>query len=474
LVANTSGQGNASNVTIIAPDSVSLDGSSTGIGSQVFENAVGNGGSISITTGTLSASNGATLVANTSGQGNAGNVSIIATDSVSLDGVGKDTQVTGIGSQVLPKGVGNGGNISITARSLAVTNGARLITSTSGQGDGGNLNILTRDTVSFDGVGSNGRNSGAFSSVEEGGVGKGGDINITTDSLRVSNGAQLNASSLEQGNAGNLNLTANSVLLDKGGQLIAETASGEGGNINLQVEDLLLMRHNSLISAQAFNNGNGGNIRIKPGLIVAVPTEDSDIVADAEQGNGGNITITTQGIFGLEFRRQRTPKSEITASSQLGISGTVNITRLTVDPSQGLAALPATLVDRTNQIDQGCSAGGTNRENTFAVTGRGGLPQNPNDLFAPDMVQDDFGTPVVSHRPSRESVKPMPSRLPQQLVEAQGWVVNDLGVVTLVAAAPNVTPHSGALASAPCQIKEKAAKGDEGVVSSEELVPVPR
>ena len=37
---------------------------------------------------------------------------------------------------------------------------------------------------------------------------------------------------------------------------------------------------------------------------------------------GGNINITTQGIFGLEFREELTPESDITASSKFGVNGT--------------------------------------------------------------------------------------------------------------------------------------------------------
>jgi large exoprotein involved in heme utilization and adhesion len=315
--------------------------------------------------------------------------------------------------------------------------------------------ITARDTVAFDGVGSNGFPSGAFSTVEQGGIGEGGDINITTGSLAVTEGAVLSARSAGQGNAGNLNVSANSVLLDNRGRLIAETASGGGGNINLQVEDLLLMRRNSLISAQAFNNGNGGNIEIQPGLIVAIPAENSDIIADAERGNGGNIDITTQGIFGLEFRRQGTPKSGITASSRFGISGTVNITELSVDPNPGLTALPSNLVDRTNQIDQGCSARGANPDNKFAVTGRGGLPSSPNELFAPDMVLEDFGTPVTE-TPTRTqaSPSPRPTSAPKQLVEAQGWIIGADGQVILTASAPNVTPQGGWQPPVKCQVSQ--------------------
>jgi hypothetical protein len=92
------------------------------------------------------------------------------------------------------------------------------------------------------------------------------------------------------------------------------------------------------------------------------------------------------------------------------------------------------------------------------------LPSSPTEVIAPDMVQDDLGTPIATNPPTRESVKPSPTTPPKQLVEAQGWVVDDLGVVTLVAAAPTVTPHSGALVPASCQIKATTGKGDGGVV----------
>ena len=56
---------------------------------------------------------------------------------------------------------------------------------------------------------------------------------------------------------------------------------------------------------------------------MAFPNENSDITANAFQGDGGKINITTNAIFGLEYQPQLTPKSDITASSQFGLSGQV-------------------------------------------------------------------------------------------------------------------------------------------------------
>ncbi|WP_442946492.1 hypothetical protein [Nostoc sp. 'Peltigera malacea cyanobiont' DB3992] len=62
----------------------------------------------------------------------------------------------------------------------------------------------------------------------------------------------------------------------------------------------MIVRRGSSIVTNAGGIGNGGNITINSPIIVGL--ENRDIVANAVQGNGGNIQITTQGIFGLKFR----------------------------------------------------------------------------------------------------------------------------------------------------------------------------
>ena len=87
----------------------------------------------------------------------AGDIEINATGSINL------TNESLISNALLPQGVGSSGNINITTESLSVNDNAKLIFNTFGQGDAGNLNIIARDTVSFQGVSSNETNSGAFS-----------------------------------------------------------------------------------------------------------------------------------------------------------------------------------------------------------------------------------------------------------------------------------------------------------------------
>ena len=60
------------------------------VGSSVSPGAIGNGGSVEVSTGVLSVTNGAQIQAATLGQGNAGNVTITASDRVNLDGQGSN------------------------------------------------------------------------------------------------------------------------------------------------------------------------------------------------------------------------------------------------------------------------------------------------------------------------------------------------------------------------------------------------
>ncbi len=84
-------------------------------------------------------------------------------------------------SRVEPEGKGNGGDINISTKNLNLTNGARLYVGIVPGGKGGKAGTVTinADTVKFDGVGSNGYSSGAFSVVNDTGIGDAGDIEIS-------------------------------------------------------------------------------------------------------------------------------------------------------------------------------------------------------------------------------------------------------------------------------------------------------
>lgn len=453
LSTSTAGQGNAGSVRIIATDSVSFDGVgsnrlSSAAFSSVEKGAVGNGGDIEITTNSLSLTNGASLFAGTFGKGKAGSLRVNATDTVRFD-EGFATTLVGSGA------VGNGGDIEITTSSFEVTNGFQLLASTFGQGNAGNIKITATDEVRFNGVGSNGQPSGAFSAVGVGGQGKGGDIEITSGSLSLTD-AFISSLSGGTGTAGDITLSTRQNLEMNRSSILATTQVGDGGNMRLRVGDLLLMRNDSNISTTAGvtgAGGDGGNININAGFVVAVPVEDSDITANAFNGRGGNINITTQGIYGLTFRERDIPaSSDITASSQFGLDGEFQLDLLTnVDPSRGLGELPADVVDATRQIDRRCTPT-ADQKSSFVLTGRGGLPPSPNEVLQGDSVITNWVT-LDSEAENTSAVTPQtnltPSR-PKQLVEAQTWVYDPNGEVILTAQAPAVIPNNSWSKSPSC------------------------
>ncbi len=277
--------------------------------------------------------------------------------------------------------------------------------------------------------------------------GKSGDLTISTPRLTISDGTNVGVSNDGTGSAGILRVNANSISLDRGGSITAATASGQGGDIELNVRDVLLLRNNSPITASAGGTGNSGNITINTSSLVAVPNENSDIRADSVTARGGNVTINTSGLFGIEFRPQDTPSSDITATGASSeLSGTVQINVQDVDPARGLAQLPTDVVDASGAIATGCAA---TEGNSFVVTGRGGLPPNPEQQLDDDAEWLDRRRLTVAQQTNsgtdgsqQHSEDRFDTRHPTHhspLIEATGWVVAPTGQVIVTASATNVT-----------------------------------
>ncbi|MEC4819996.1 MAG: hypothetical protein SAK29_43010, partial [Scytonema sp. PMC 1069.18] len=243
LIASTLGQGDAGNVIINVGGNVSFDGTSSAAFSTVENGAVGKGGNVQISADSLSVTNGAGLLALSRGQGDAGNVIVNARGNVSFDGTSSDSRFSSSAFSTIEEGaVGKGGNVQISADSLSLTNSATLSARSFGQGDAGNVIINARGLVSFDGT-----DTYALSTVENGAVGKGGNVQISADSLSVTNGAQLLALSRGQGDAGNIYINAPNRVSISGTSSITGRSSAlatstltiySGGNITVNTTNL--------------------------------------------------------------------------------------------------------------------------------------------------------------------------------------------------------------------------------------------
>ena len=449
-------------------------------------------GELTINTQRLVVRNGARISASTSANGVGGNLTVNAADSVELVGTG--TAAGGLrssGLSVQTRGSGNAGSLTINTPQLLVQSGAEVSASTFGAGNGGNLTVNAAD-ITVVGTSPNQvlrsrvvaevgnpseitNQQGQTSQIPA--TGRGGDLTINTQQLRVSDGAIVAVSSRTDANgaqgAGGINVTAQTIQLDNRGAIVAESRTGQGGNIHLQVRDLFFLRHNSLLSTTAGTaqaGGDGGNITINSKFVLAVRSENSDITANAFTGNGGRVDVTTQGIYGLQFQPKLTPLSDITASSQFGVNGTVNLNVLNLDPSRGLVALPVNLTDPSQQISQSCTPSDKAAASSFVSTGRGGLPLNPDEpLESRAVVTRWVALPEEAGRQGEQgrqgkrreqengrdsNNQPLTVSSPAPIVEAQGMVMGSDGIVALVANPATGDRANVLTASVPCPITQ--------------------
>ncbi|NEP27498.1 hypothetical protein, partial [Moorena sp. SIO3I6] len=416
--------GNSGDIKIVARDQVSFrtknqDSSGTAI-TSIENKGEGKAGNIRIEARSVSLTNGS-LQSNTQGIGDAGSVTIIAKETVTFD-----RGPNSILSRVNKEGNGNGGKVLIETGSLFLTNGGAIMSQTEGKGDGGNVTIKARDQVIVNGVRMKDGKlckvpicpSGVFSRVLETGMGNGGEIQINANSIAVTNGAKVDASTngngkggpielttntltvndgvissaagdkatdqagtitihtdslkvedegiitvtSDKGIAGNLIINANSLLLNNG-RLEAKTAqtpkTGEpGANITLNVSDLIQIKNESLISAEALSDPNKGNII-----------------------NGGNITIDNNRNHNpnddpllIAFPATGANGSDIIAKAPMGQGGEITINAFSIFGD--IQERPAIDGNRTNDID---ATGGTDGEVNIN-TSNDFLEREPNSL----------------------------------------------------------------------------------------------
>jgi large exoprotein involved in heme utilization and adhesion len=368
ILTDNQSTGNAGNITINASDSIFIDGGDvedldktlSGILSQVQMDVIGNAGDITLSTPQLSLTNFALISSNVK-EGSVGSTGDI------LLNVGTLSLNNGAVIDALTENDFDGGNISINANQINLTDGGKIVTSGNSGGDAGTIQLNVTDTITI-----NNENPpfdpSDFPFEEQ----------ILQDTALE---AGIFASSVEgsTGNGGNINVESGSIEFVNNGSIEAVTQAGEGGNITLQTTKDIILNNNSSISAEAFNNANGGNLNIDTRFIIAYPNSNSDILADAQQGQGGNININAESLLGIQERELNSRTNDINASSRFSLDGNITINTPDLNPVQGVNELPQNVVEPEQTTEQACEA---NREaaakNGLVINGKGGIPTTPD------------------------------------------------------------------------------------------------
>ncbi|WP_287359567.1 PPC domain-containing protein, partial [Moorena sp. SIO3B2] len=259
--------------------------------------------------------------------------------------------------------------------------------------------------------------SGMFAKTQ--GTGTGGNINLSTTNLDLSDEAEISAQALGQGNAGNITIEALELFSATDGNIITSTTQSAGGEIKIIAKDIRL-RGDSDITTSVFSGAdNGGNITITTDSLIAFA--DSDILAFARDGRGGDITFKTPIFFGFAFRPAPPGTDPATLDNNNRVD--INASGATDGVIQGLpnldfienslTELPDNLIDTDNLLANSCIVRTSEQEGQFIITGGGNLPTRPGDASV-----SRYPTGEVRTVPSQSASRPWQKGDP--IVEATG------------------------------------------------------
>jgi filamentous hemagglutinin family protein len=470
--------------TQVTAKGVATSTSSSGFAGGVFDALLGQSdgdisGATFVATGSLVIDGTDSFIsASTFGKGNAGAVVVLASGDVSLRNGGKIISRSGDGAQ------GNAGGIIIGANSLLLSGSrSQLVTETNGQGDAGIILVAANRRIDV-----SGRGSGIFSSAVSNTPQEAGAIFLSAGrSLSVRNGAGVSVSNVGPGggSAGSIFVTAKAVWVDNGGLISAVSSTGNGGDLFFETAAIVLTSQGDISTTAGLDGffgfagatGSGGNIFISGSgfgfgsdrtyFISGKPRGDNNITAKATFGNGGNISIRAIRLLDIARRSDDfVTTNDITTKSQFAFDGSVAIDTLNINPDVGTPPFVAGLVDASQLIAEGCDTRGKLALGRLVSTGRGGVAANPTD---DTLISDDIATTWVGSngqgstaaRPAGETQaqnqsaqnqsaqnQPAQNQLAsdrpasgEEIIEAQGWIVESDGSVVLVAAAPNASPQ---------------------------------
>ena len=221
------------------------------VGTDLCLGPCGDAGSISIVTGSLVMDSGSAIDSGTTSAGRGGEIFINATGNISLSGTLSEGTPSGIFSRTVDAATGAGGNISLQANQVSLSNGAAISAQSTSIGEAGNISIQAADSFIS-------RNSTVNTSTAQS---DGGNITITAGNM-----LQLDRSEITTnvqggaGNGGNISIDPPTVLIDHS-KIIASAIGGNGGNINI-VAGVFLVSPDSIIDASS-TFGLSGTINIE-------------------------------------------------------------------------------------------------------------------------------------------------------------------------------------------------------------------
>ncbi|MCV6638601.1 filamentous hemagglutinin N-terminal domain-containing protein [Candidatus Albibeggiatoa sp. nov. NOAA] len=257
---------------------------------------------------------GGAIHSNIYGSGQAGDIELIADESILLTGSGsrQDSFSTAITSSTRSQqsNAAQGANLFIDAKTITVSDNAEFAPYTLGKGLGGNLNLTASDIFFQDG----------FIIMSSSNTGRSGILNIQADNLlRLSESSYLLNMSFNQGDAGDIYISAKNMQLHEASYLMSIARHmGKASHINIKVADTLDISGSNPLddtgwasSIQSASSptqaglvgGDGGHIQIEAGQLNISAGSNINTGTFSRlglhAGRGGDIDVQVQGAVNI-------------------------------------------------------------------------------------------------------------------------------------------------------------------------------
>lgn len=399
IAATTEGSFEAADIAIDVAESLEIsgiteEGSSSWIVNQVLAGASGNGGDILVTAPQLTIRDGGSIQTLSLGSGAAGKVMVNA-DEIAIGGFAplsgefdplQQNSNSRIGSENF--GAGAGGNLEISARAISLSDGGQIgtIVGPTATGNGGNVTVNAADAITV--IGFNPFNPIQFSKIgnDSLGAGAGGDIEVSTSTLMLSDGGSVQSANQGSGIGGDITANVSESVVAIGVNLLIPSLASNiltitggpapAGNVRVSTGRLQLRDGGAVGSFSIVEQGLGELVRGagtgKSGdvtvfareLVEAIgtsPLAPDNISAVAStafgSGNAGNVSVSTERLI---LRDGATVASSVVPSfssfgEPLPGAGTGNGGNMTVNASESIEVigvnqfnfLPSSLITAT-------------------------------------------------------------------------------------------------------------------------------
>ena len=325
IASDTFGAGDAGFLTLQAG---SFEMSRSCLATIAHAEATGNGGALLLDLDRLIVTDGAQILTFTEGSGNAGDLTIRATESVEVTGtrtIGDRVFASALAATAEQGSTGRGGNLFVETARLRVANGGGIGSGTDGMGDAGNLIVRASESVQVVGNSPSGLPSNIFTSLFTGDPGAefdamGGILEIETGRLVVRDGGQISSGTFGGGRGGNLNIRASESVELSGsiaarefserdffrdesrtripsGLFAVSEGSGQAGDLSISTDELVI-RDGARATVESRSTGGAGELTIAARETLL--DRNGGLRADSQEGLG-NINLTGEG---LQLRRQ--------------------------------------------------------------------------------------------------------------------------------------------------------------------------